>query len=289
MSVRPRKLIGDSPFPVADVGQLVRDTYHTAKDHWLRWRYRDADALELRVAGHNIVADTTMSVAKQFYYPRYADGDATHEPAVADRFVAAIEEGDIVYDLGSHVGYYSLLAASAGAEVHAVDVDPDALVAVERSARRTGVADRITTHHAAVVDSTGEHVTVGPTGETIFVAWGEDRASYSLVGDGRGAETTTVDALPDTPDVVKLDIEGAEQRALEGAGCTLEEQRPAWIIALHPRQLGQLGNTADAVESALVESSYDLEVIDERRTDAPWTLAAIPQNQSVTGIPEMST
>jgi len=285
MRARPRDLIGTTTSPEVGFTRPIRDTYHTAKDYWLRWRYRDDSALDLSVAGHNIVADTTTSIAKQFYYPRYADDDATHEPAVAERFVAAIEEGDIVYDLGSHVGYYSLLAASAGAEVHAVDVDPDALTAVERSARRTGVADRITTHYAAVVDSTGEHVTVGPTGETIFVAWGEDRASYSLVGDGCDAETTTIDALPDTPDVVKADIEGAEQRALEGAERTLGEQRPTWLIALHPRQLG---NTVDAVESELKQAGYELEAIDERRTDAPWTLAAIPRNQSVARMPKIS-
>jgi hypothetical protein len=47
---------------------------------------------------------------------------------------------------------------------------------------------------------------------------------------------TTVDgacARFGKPDFIKMDIEGAEARALKGASHTLRNLRPAWLIELH--------------------------------------------------------
>lgn len=74
--------------------------------------------------------------------------DGARMDAFAKAIARAVKPGSIVVDLGAGTGIFSLLAAKAGAKrVHAIDPNP-AIFLLPELARATGVADRITIHHA---------------------------------------------------------------------------------------------------------------------------------------------
>lgn len=57
----------------------------------------------------------------------------------------AVQEGDVVVDIGTGTGILAIAAARAGAShVWAIDCDSSAMDVARRAARRTGVGDRIT-------------------------------------------------------------------------------------------------------------------------------------------------
>lgn len=65
-----------------------------------------------------------------------------------------------------------------------------------------------------------------------------------------------------TPEVIKIDVEGAELGVLRGARATLASCRPLVFLSVHPRQIALLGESTEAL-SALIESfNYDCRHVD---------------------------
>ncbi|HEY6940489.1 FkbM family methyltransferase [Dokdonella sp.] len=151
---------------------------------------------------------------------------------IASRLVS---EGDIVWDVGANVGLFSKAASErAGPRGHvvALEADDDAATLLLRTAQ--------------LASSRCAPMTVVPTavgrrcGFASFAIARRARASNALEGYGstqtggtrevRRVASTSLDALIDrfgAPDVVKIDVEGAEMEVLEGASRLLVEVRPA--------------------------------------------------------------
>ncbi len=60
------------------------------------------------------------------------------------RVVEQVEPGERAFDMFAGVGPFAVRLAAAGAEVVAVDVNPDAIAYLKENAERNGVADRVT-------------------------------------------------------------------------------------------------------------------------------------------------
>jgi release factor glutamine methyltransferase len=69
---------------------------------------------------------------------------------LGEAVLAEVRAGDRVLDMGTGSGVNAILAASRGAEVLAVDINPYALDAARTNAERNGVADRIAIRHSDV-------------------------------------------------------------------------------------------------------------------------------------------
>jgi FkbM family methyltransferase len=151
-----------------------------------------------------------------------------------------IGPGAVVYDLGANYGIHTLLFAKLVREaghVYAFEPLPDI-----HSALKTNVAlnnfRNVTCVKLAVSDRTGA---------TSFLAGHHVGAGHLAdVGDGQGTQlivkTVTLDEFVldqnhRPPDFIKIDIEGAEGRALSGAERLLKECAPILLIDLHsPKQ-----------------------------------------------------
>ncbi|HET8660157.1 MAG TPA: class I SAM-dependent methyltransferase [Micromonosporaceae bacterium] len=66
--------------------------------------------------------------------------------------LAEVRASDRVLGMGTGCGVNAILAASKGASVVAVDINPHAVAAARRNAERNGVADRIVIRHSDVFD-----------------------------------------------------------------------------------------------------------------------------------------
>lgn len=144
-------------------------------------------------------------------------------------FAAAIHEGQVVYDVGAHVGYYTLLACSRAGHVYAFEPLQRNVGFLERHLALNGIKN-CTVVPAAVgeCDGTAHFKSAG--------------GSYlgRIAGDGELAvPVLSLDAFAKThpkPDVIKMDIEGAEGSALRGMKEILKS-RPAIFLATHGREI----------------------------------------------------
>lgn len=147
----------------------------------------------------------------------------SYERPVQRLFLATLRRGDVVYDLGAHVGFFSVCAASLGAQVVAVEPDPANAERLRRNARLNALD--ITVVEAAAWNETG----------TVRLVGGRSAKEHAAI-PGDGVASISLDDLVEghgMPSLIKLDVEGAESRVLEGGRRMLGEASPSFVCELH--------------------------------------------------------
>lgn len=179
---------------------------------------------------------------------------------------AVIRPGDVVWEIGTEQGDVSVLYALWGAQVVLVEPDCGFWPNVKRIFEANGVAGRVVgTYHGFV----------GPTSDEATVYWEganwppcadgpttKDRYPYSLANNDPGQHATLDDLLKvfPKPDVVSVDIDGAEYQMLLGCNRLLAEAKPILFISVHPDHLwDQHKDTPDDVWMHLELHDYQAE------------------------------
>ena len=172
----------------------------------------------------------------------YTNGD--HEPWLQNLLQSELRPGDCYYDVGAHSGFFCLIAArilGPSGTVVAVEPDPANISLLRANIER----NRLT--QASVVQA----AIWSETGEVAFQA--EPDASNGTKGRVlRGAAPSTARSLvpavrlddlvfqqgKPAPDLIKMDVEGAEWEALHSASRVLSEVKPKVFCEVHdPAQM----------------------------------------------------
>jgi FkbM family methyltransferase len=163
----------------------------------------------------------------------------TYEHEKQRRFVEMIRRGDIVYDLGANVGWYTLLASALGAsQIYSFEPSPENIANLKEHLRLNNVGN-CSVFEVAVGEHPGTaRFDAGPTMTTGHLV-------DSDVTNGVLVRLVSLDDLISSsgllpPDVIKCDIEGAEYDALLGARHTLEKFGPAIALATHSADIHRL-------------------------------------------------
>lgn len=218
-------------------------------------RLRDAlDALFVRI-GRPPLAIGVGVKPRGFLRHRSALADL-HRPGTTYRslFERCLRPGMTVIDAGAHIGFYSLLAARAGAAVVAFEPDPYNLRALEHNL--AGTQARIVPK--ALGDTPGKRAFYRSRG-TI----GSSLARREPDDLPLTVEVTTLDEELRDRELeallVRLNVEGAEALALEGMRLTLERcAELTMFVAVHPFTIDHSGD----VLGRLLELGFDVLWID---------------------------
>ncbi len=70
------------------------------------------------------------------------------------------------------------------------------------------------------------------------------------------------------PEVIKIDVEGAELKVLKGADKLLRAYNPVIFLSAHPRQLDDLGDSVEELEEYIIDLGYGIfDVTGSRRIE----------------------
>lgn len=185
------------------------------------------------------------------------------EPEESRYFRSCLKEGQTVLDIGANVGWYSLIAAQAvgqSGKVHAFEPRPDTARMLRRTIADNGLEGRIQVWELALDDRDGserlgwEPASANPGHSFLVRQEGAAVAdSVAMIGEVRAAMLDTL--LPEiAPDVVKIDVEGAEPRVIAGAQRALGRRRPVILSELFPEQLERVSGTTASGFIALMEA-----------------------------------
>ncbi len=169
--------------------------------------------------------------ALAYWKPRLGE----HDPHLLSLARQQVKPGSVVWDIGANVGLFSFAAAElAGPKGSVLAVEPDIWLAqlLRRSARLArGRGLDVQVLPAAIADTPGALVlTVAVRGRAANVL---EVCGPSIVAGGTRERqlvpTLTLDLLLDVarpPDLLKIDVEGAEIFVLRGATRLLNEIKP---------------------------------------------------------------
>jgi FkbM family methyltransferase len=143
----------------------------------------------------------------------------------------------IFYDVGANIGFFTLIAArlvGATGRVLAFDPVPSNIAALQHNLFPNGYG-HVLPRQLALADRVGQ-ATLALAGESVL-AHLSDYSSEHETWSTLDVRVSTVDVEvaqgSPTPDVVKIDVEGAELAVLEGARQTIIDARPVIICELH--------------------------------------------------------
>lgn len=167
--------------------------------------------------------------------------------------------GDVLVDCGANIGLWALSGAAAvgtTGRVHAVEANP-------------ATAARLRAHAAQAPWITVHEVAAGAApGEARFDAGGEHHNIARIAQDGGTVvPVARLDDLVDGPVTgMKLDVEGHELAALQGASRLLES-RPWLVVEFDPGATGVADLGAWPVHGLLADAGYRPESLDGRPLD----------------------
>lgn len=183
---------------------------------------------------------------------------AYRHPAPLRLLLERLVPGQVVLDLGAHLGVFAVAAARRGARVLAVEGNPRSAELLAGNAERNGVASEVEVVAALVGRAEGEAPLLqnGAYSRVVDEATG---AVHSLVTRVR---VITVDHLLaerslGPVDVVKLDVEGYELEALAGmADLLAADPGPEVLCESNGHLLGLAGSSPEALRAALADAGY---------------------------------
>lgn len=166
-----------------------------------------------------------------------------------------------IYDIGAHVGYFSMMLARCFQRAHifAFEPNPSNYERLALNIQRNRLTCEVTPVHRAVCDQVGEL--------PFYV--GESSWSGSLHREHRESSrlqytvsTTTLDEIVfqdhyPPPDLMKIDVEGAEVQVLRGGIGVLRKYKPTLILEIH------YARTAEEVSAILRQIDYSLDTLTE--------------------------
>jgi FkbM family methyltransferase len=160
---------------------------------------------------------------------------AEQEYGIYDYHGLGARPGDLVIDAGANVGLYTRHALSLGAsKVLAIEPAPLNVECLRRNLRDEIAAGRVIVCEKGVWDKDDYlemHLDQNATGHSFVVESGHKVASLRL-------PLTTVDNLVnelylEKVDFIKMDIEGAERRALAGTATVIRRFRPRIAVCVY--------------------------------------------------------
>lgn len=156
-----------------------------------------------------------------------------YERAVQNAFEALVRRGDVVWDIGAHIGFFSLLASRlVGQSGRVVAFEP---VDENRSRLEKNLslnrAHNVALRSEAIGGEDGSAV-LHPHGSSSMWTLGHGEASSA----SRVVPCITLDEVVRNtrpPTLIKVDAEDVELDVLRGARRLLSEHRPTVVIELH--------------------------------------------------------
>lgn len=185
------------------------------------------------------------------------------EPEVWQAISSGLPDGGVFFDVGAHIGYDSLKAATIVGEtgrVVAFEPNPDTITQlrsnVEASGARNVVVQPIACTDRETTLTLFDSSPGGNSGSTSLSRENAGPVTRAYRVRGRPIDDVVKELGLRRLDVLKADVEGAELIVLRGATETLRQFHPKLILEVVPRQLANMGTSVEELEAFVRSLGY---------------------------------
>lgn len=216
---------------------MIKEIAKSLVRGWVRSTSKEtATVIKGPLRGHKLLTEHALPNLSMLF--------GSYEVSFASAFSQRIKHSHVTYDVGANTGYFSLLAASqspTNGVVVAFEPVPEILHDLQRMVAANDFENRVKTSQIALSDSVGTVKLFTPASATSGVI--ETAIRHANIKDAEAIEVKTstldsyiyVDGNP-PPDILKIDVEGAEASVLTGARELLKNGRPTILLEVHGEQ-----------------------------------------------------
>lgn len=212
-----------------------------------RLRFSDTHEYLLKASDAVVRFRTDDEYSQRWFFPRYAGG-RQHEAAALQLFAELAKDSRCVVDVGTHLGIYACVAAAVSEESTVVGFEIDDRVA------------RLAQANAELNGLSNVQFELSAVGSESSIARfrSSNRISPALAVDPGGDTTIRSVSLDDffhgrdqSPDLIKIDVEGAELGVLEGMRKVIDSSLPTMLIEMHAHAWDEFNTSASAILNEL--------------------------------------
>jgi len=215
----------------------------------------------------------------------------TYDKSILQQLAEIIQPGWTIWDCGIYLGYHTNFFARCigqSGQVIAVEPDPKNLERTHHNVRLNGFEEKVKFVHAAIG---------APLGESDFIISNNTNSHLPgmYVGATKHGYRKTIEHIEKRikvrcmsldeaytdlhmpkPDLVKLDIEGAEKDALKYLSRLISDCKPLIVLELHNPECDQAAWDFSYETNYILKSMYTGHII-TRREDVHGTLLCLPK------------
>lgn len=222
------------------LAKLYRFLYNPPNDFLFTLRYKFYNKLIVSISGKELQFSTNDRIQKKWFFPRYLDG-SIHEPPVTLQLIKEFKSSTVFFDIGANLGFFTILGQvfCTEGEVHSFEMDPELIGLIKKSVElnRSKSSSKVIINCFAVTDKLGNLERFSSIQE-------DNKSTNSLFSDEFGIIQIPTLSIDDycrinnvVPEIIKIDVEGAETLVLRGMTKTLEQtELRSVFLEIHPRQ-----------------------------------------------------
>lgn len=245
-------------------------------------KYNRKDEHTQQIGAHQLIFSTMDEYSKSWFFPRYDKG-RIHEPVVSDLLNDLLKPKDCFFDVGANLGFFTCLAGKICHEgsVHAFEMDQHCIPVLENNITANQL-DNVMLNNVAVSNMEGF--------EKIPII-SQPNAGLRMINSyqPQAFRKVTAITLDDyckefelQPNIIKIDVEGAELKVLEGMTELLKTDVQL-LVEVHPDMLPDFDADYHQVIQLLLNYQFKIdEIIDHRKDGKKLEKKAVSKGYELT-------
>lgn len=194
-------------------------------------------------------------------YFRFFESD--YEKENFEIFKQHLKEGDVILDIGAHIGLQSInMSKFSGhtGRVFSFEPTPDTFSILTETVRLNHLTNRISLVNKAVSYEKGQTTFNSSTAgvSNSIVNYNSTSDHNKITVDVISVDLFVKEVNLSKVDFIKIDAEGVEFDVLRGAKETIEKYHPRMILALHPQAIIANGNSLAQIYGMLQGINYQV-------------------------------
>jgi FkbM family methyltransferase len=192
-----------------------------------------------------------------------------YEPETSTLLMSVLRDGDTFVDVGTHVGFFSSLAASlVGDDGRVVSFEPEArnFRQLNEHVALNGFQNVQPVNAAVAAEEGHAEFWVNADNDGGHALWNVGKHGYNQLSrkkeDRRTVPVTTLDSQfsrngAPTPKLIKIDVEGCELSVLKGAKSLLARRVPYVVCEINHFALEQMGTNETELRTFMAAHGYE--------------------------------
>ncbi|MBK8019883.1 MAG: FkbM family methyltransferase [Chloroflexi bacterium] len=207
-----------------------------------------------------------------------ASGDyraGLNELPVQQALAKYLKPGDVFYDVGANVGFFTMIGARlVGESGHAYAFEPvPENVAVIRHNAHLNRFNQVQVIQKAIGATSGKAellLTKHPGGATLVSDHRPPDATVSVSAELASLDDLFINKVTTPPSVIKVDVEGAEKDVITGMARLLRAIRPIVLFEIDDENPAPFEAKAEECSNLMRAAGYDVTRLEDSYTTLDW-------------------